>query len=142
MRRSVATTARARRYVPEQDPVQGSLSETTVSTNIIKMPRGTKTHVKVWSGHDNKEALLDFAQQVGGLIKRLGYWQAVEEADEAVATAKQTLADASAALKTAKREESKTRNNSNASSVGEVDSCLDSCRCRQARTRASGRRPL
>jgi hypothetical protein len=95
--------------------VQGSLSETTVSTNIVKMPGGTKTHVKVWSGHGNNKALLDFAQQVGRLIKRLGYWQAVEEADEAVATAKQTLADASAALKTAKREESKTRNNSNAS---------------------------
>ena len=60
------------RYVPEQDPV-GSLSETTVSTNTVKMPGGTKTHVKVWSGHGNNEALLDFAQQVGGLIKRLGY---------------------------------------------------------------------
>ena len=35
------------RYVPEQDPVQGSLSESTVSTNTVKMPGGTKTHVKV-----------------------------------------------------------------------------------------------
>jgi hypothetical protein len=49
--------------------VQGSLSEATVSTNIVKMPGGTKTHVKVWSGHGNNEALLDFAQQLGGLIK-------------------------------------------------------------------------
>ena len=109
------------RYVPEQDPVQGSLSETTVSTNIVKMPGGTKTHVKVWSGHGSNEALLDFAQQVGGLIKRLGYWQAVEEADEAVTSAKQTLADATAALKTAKREESKTRNNSNASNAEKAE---------------------
>ena len=38
------------RYVPEQDLVQGSLSETTVSTNIVKMPGGTKTHVKVGVG--------------------------------------------------------------------------------------------
>jgi hypothetical protein len=61
-------------YVPEQDPVQGSLSKVTVSTNIAKIPGGTKTHVKVWSGHGNNEALLGFAQQVGGLIKHLGYW--------------------------------------------------------------------
>ena len=40
------------RYVPEKDPVQGSLSESTVSTNTVKMPGGTKTHVKVWSGRD------------------------------------------------------------------------------------------
>ena len=26
------------RYVPEQDPVQGSLSEAAVSMNIVKMP--------------------------------------------------------------------------------------------------------
>jgi hypothetical protein len=94
--------------------VQGSLSEATVSTNIVKMPGGTKTHVKVWSGHGNNEALLDFAQQLGGLIKWLGYWQAVEEADEAVATAKQALVDALSALKATKREESKTRNNASA----------------------------
>ena len=105
------------RYVPEQDPVQGSLSKATVSTNIVKMPGGTKTHVKVWNGHGNNEALLDFAQQVGGLIKRLGYWQALDEANDAVTSAKQTLVDASAALKTAKREESKTRNNSSASNA-------------------------
>jgi hypothetical protein len=102
------------RYVPEQDPVQASLSE-------VKMLGGTKTQVKVWSGHGNSEALLDFAQQVGGRIKRLGYWQAVEEADEAVTSAKQTLVDASAALKTAKREESKTRNNSNASNAEKAE---------------------
>jgi hypothetical protein len=90
------------RYVPEQDPVQGSLSEATVSTNIVKMPGGTN------------EALLNFVQQLGGLIKRLGYWQAVEEANEAVATAKQALVDASSALKAAKKEESKTRNNASA----------------------------
>jgi hypothetical protein len=72
------------RYVPEQDLVQGSLSEATVSTNTVKMRGGTRTHVKVWSGHGNNEALLDVAQQLGGLIKRLGYWQAVKEADEAV----------------------------------------------------------
>jgi hypothetical protein len=105
------------RYVPEQDPVQGSLSKATVSTNIVKMPGGTKTHVKVWNGHGNNEALLDFAQQVGGLIKRLGYWQALDEANEAVTSAKQTFVDASAALKTAKREESKTRNNSSANNA-------------------------
>ena len=56
------------RYVPEKDPVQGSLSESTVSTNTVKMPGGTKTHVKVWSGHGNNEALLDFAQQAPRLL--------------------------------------------------------------------------
>jgi hypothetical protein len=86
-------------------------SAAPISTNIVKMPRGTKTHFKVWSGHGNNEALLDFAQQLGGLIKCLSYWQAIEEADEAVATAKQALVDASSALKAAKKEESKTQNN-------------------------------
>jgi cobalamin biosynthesis Mg chelatase CobN len=108
-------------YAPKQDPVQGSLSEAMVSTNIVKMPGGTKTDVKVWSGHGNNEALLNIAQQLGGLIKRLGYWQAVKEANEAVATAKQALVDASSALKAAKKEESKTQNNASASDAKKAE---------------------
>jgi hypothetical protein len=79
------------RYVPEQDPVLGSLSESKVSTNTVKMPGGTKTHVKVWTGQGNNEAFLDFVMQVGGSIKRLGYWTAIVEAVEVFAAAKQAL---------------------------------------------------
>jgi hypothetical protein len=89
------------RYVSEQDPVMGSLSELTVSTNTVKMPGGTKTHVKVWTGQGNNEAFLDFVMQVEGLIKRLGYWTAIDEAGDAFAAAKQALTDAEAALKAA-----------------------------------------
>lgn len=103
------------RYVPETDPMQGSLSESTVSTNTIRLPGGTKTHIQVWNGQGKNEVLLDFAQQNGGLIKRLGLWSALEEADEALATAEQALVDASAAFKAAKKEESKTRNSDSAS---------------------------
>jgi hypothetical protein len=56
------------RYVPEQDPVQDSLVESTVSTNTVKMPGGTKTHIRVWGGVGPNEVLLDYAQQMGGLI--------------------------------------------------------------------------
>jgi hypothetical protein len=103
------------RYVPEQDPVMGSLSESTVSTYTVKMPGGTKTHVKVWTGQGNNEAFLDFVMQVRGLIKRLSYWTAIEEADDAFAAAKQALTDADATLKAARKEESKIRSQANAS---------------------------
>jgi hypothetical protein len=33
-------------------------------------------------GQGNNEAFLNFVMQVGGLIKRLGYWTAISEADE------------------------------------------------------------
>jgi uncharacterized membrane protein len=101
--------------------VLGSLSELTVSTNTVKMPGGTKTHVKVWMGQGNNEAFLDFVMQVGGLIKRLGYWTAISEADEVFAAAKQALTDAEAALKAARKEESKTRTNANASDAEKAD---------------------
>ncbi len=52
---------------------------------------------------------------------KLAGWQAIEEANEAVTSAKQTLVDASAALKTAKREESKTRNNASASNAKKAE---------------------
>jgi hypothetical protein len=70
-----------------------------VSTNTVKIPRGTRTHVKVWTGQGNNEAFLDFVMQVGGLLKCLGYWTAIVESDEAFAAAKQALTDAEAALK-------------------------------------------
>ena len=89
------------RYMPKQDPVLGSLSESTVSTNTVKMPGDTRTHVKVWTGQGNNEAFLDFVMQVGGLIKHLGHWTAIVEADEAFTAAKQALTDAEAALKAA-----------------------------------------
>jgi hypothetical protein len=86
-----------------------------VSTNTVKMPGGTRTHVKVWMGQGNNEAFLDFVMQVGGLIKRLGYWTAIVEDDEAFAAAKQALTDAEAALKATRKEESKTPTKANAS---------------------------
>jgi hypothetical protein len=91
--------------------VLGSLSESAVSTNTVKMPGGTKTpHVKVWSGQgNNNEAFLNFVMQVRGSIKCLGYWMAIVEADEVFAAAKQALTDAEAALKATRKEESKTR---------------------------------
>jgi hypothetical protein len=64
-------------YAPEQDPVLASLSESTVSTNTVKIPRGTKTHVKVCGGQGNNEAFLDSVTQVGGLIKHIVYWMAI-----------------------------------------------------------------
>jgi hypothetical protein len=81
--------------------VLGSLFESTVSTNTVKMPGDTRTHVKVWTGQGNNEAFLDFVMQVGGLIKRLGHCTAIVEADEAFTAAKQALTDAEAALKAA-----------------------------------------
>jgi hypothetical protein len=53
--------------------------------------------------------------QVRGLIKRLSYWTAIEEADDAFAAAKQALTDADATLKAARKEESKIRSQANAS---------------------------
>jgi hypothetical protein len=88
-------------YVPELDPVMGSLSKSTVSTNTVKMPGGTETHVKVWTGLGNNEAFLDFVMQVQGLIKHLGYWMAIDKADDEFAAAKQALTDTEAALKAA-----------------------------------------
>jgi hypothetical protein len=103
------------RYLPEQDPVQGFLAESMVSMNTVKMPGGTKTDIKVCTGQGNNKAFLDFVMQVGGLIKRLSYCLAIEEANNALATAKQALVDAEAASKAAKREESKTRSKASAS---------------------------
>jgi hypothetical protein len=87
-------------YVPEQDPVQDSLVESTVSTNTVKMPGGTKTHLKVWNGQGANEAFLDYADQIGALIKSLGYWTA---------------------SKAAKKEESKIRSKANASDTEKAD---------------------
>jgi hypothetical protein len=82
--------------------------------NTVKMPGGTRTRVKVWTGQGNNEAFLDFVMQVGGLIKCLGYWTAIVEADEAFAAAKQALTDAEAALKAARKKESQTRTKASA----------------------------
>jgi hypothetical protein len=108
-------------YVPEQDPVQSSLAESTVSTNTVKMPGDTKTHVKVWNGQVNNEALLDIFMQVGGLLKRLSYWSAVDEANNALAAANQALVHAQNALKATKKEGSKTQSKVNASDNEKAD---------------------
>jgi hypothetical protein len=100
-------------YVPEHDLVLGSLSESTVSTNTVKMPGGTKTHVKVW--------VLDFVMQFGGLIKHLGYWMAIVEPDEVLAAVKQALTDAEAALKATRKEDSKNQIKANASDAEKAD---------------------
>jgi hypothetical protein len=85
------------------------------------MPGGTKTHVKVRGRQDPNETFLDYAQQMGGQIKRLGFWTAVHEADDALAAAKQAVVDASSASKAAKKEESKTRTKANASEAEKAD---------------------
>ena len=84
------------RYVPEQDPVADTLSEQTVTSNTVKLPGGTKTSIQVWAGRGNNESFLDFVISTCGLVKRLGLWKELDEADG-------LLEEAKAALKTAER---------------------------------------
>jgi hypothetical protein len=43
-------------YMPENDLVYKTLSDSTATTNSIKMPGGNKTTIKVWDGHGNNES--------------------------------------------------------------------------------------
>ena len=96
------------RYVPEKDPVQDALAESTsTETNKVKMPSGSTTRVSVWDGHGTNEALLRFVMTSWGLIKRLGYWTERTEALAAAAQAGSDLKKAQKELKAAKKEESK-----------------------------------
>ena len=51
------------RYVPEKDLVYETLSDSTSTTNSIKMTGGNKTTIKVWDGCGNNESFIDFAMQ-------------------------------------------------------------------------------
>ena len=72
------------RYAPEQE----MKSDVSDVTNSICLPGKTKTYLKVWNGKGSNESFLDFVMTSLGLIKRLGYWKKLEEADDSVLEAK------------------------------------------------------
>ena len=91
------------RYVPEQDPVGDATGD---ASNQIKLPGNTKTYLKIWNGKGSNESFLDFVITSIGLIKRLGYWKSLDEADEALKKAEELLKASKTAWKDAKKTES------------------------------------
>ena len=75
------------RYAPEQE----MKSDVSDVTNSICLPGKTKTHLKVWNGKGSNESFLDFVMTSLGLIKRLGYWKKLKEADEAVLKSEESV---------------------------------------------------
>ena len=96
------------RYVPEPDPVNDALSSTgEKETNSIKVPGGTRTHLKVYDGNGGRELLVRFVAQSYGLMKRKGLMTEAEEADEALQEATAAKKKAKAEVKACKAEEAK-----------------------------------
>ena len=75
------------RYAPEQE----MKSDVSDVTNQIQLPGKTKTYLKVWNGKGSNESFLDFVMTSLGLIKRLGYWKKLKEADEAVLKSEESV---------------------------------------------------
>jgi hypothetical protein len=88
------------RYAPEQE----MKSDVSDVTNSLSLPGKTKTYLKVWNGKGSNESLLDFVMTSLGLIKRLGYWRKLEEADDSVLEAEEsmTMKESKTAYKDAK----------------------------------------
>jgi hypothetical protein len=86
------------RYAPEQE-LKSDVSDVT---NSIQLPGKTKTYLKVWNGKGSNESFLDFVMTSLGLIKRLGYWKKLEEADDAVLEAEESVKESKTAYKDAK----------------------------------------
>ena len=97
------------RYVPEKDLVYETLSDSTSTTNSIKMPGGNKTTIKVWDGRGNNESFIDFVMQSGALIKRLNYWDDLDKAEEAIKEAKESVKKARDALQSATAKDTKLK---------------------------------
>ena len=96
------------RYVPEADPVKDALSNTgEEETNSIKVPGGTRTYLKVWSGDGTKEQLVQFIATSYGLMKRKNLLDALEDADKALEDATTAKKKAKAEVKVYKQEEAK-----------------------------------
>ena len=96
-------------YVPEKDLVYETLSDSTSTTNSIKMPGGNKTTIKVWDGRGNNESFIDFVMQSGALIKRLNYWDDLDKAEEAIKEAKESVKKARDALQSATAKDTKLK---------------------------------
>jgi hypothetical protein len=86
------------RYAPEQE----MKSDVSDVTNSISLPGKTKTYLKVWNAKGSNESFLDFVMTSLGLIKRLGYWKKLEEADEAVLESEESVKESKTAYKHAK----------------------------------------
>ncbi len=97
------------RYVPEKDLVYETLSDSTSTTNSIKMPGGNKTTIKVWDGHGINESFIDFVMQSGAFIKRLNYWDDLDKAEEAIKEAKESVKKARDALQSATAKDTKLK---------------------------------
>jgi hypothetical protein len=70
--------------------------------NSIQLPGKTKTYLKVWNGKGSNESFLDFVMTSLGLIKRLGYWKKLKEADDAVLEAEESVKESKTAYKDTK----------------------------------------
>jgi hypothetical protein len=87
------------RYAPEPE----MKSDVSDVKNSIQLPGKTKTYLKTWNGRGSNESLLDFVVTSLGLIKRLGYWKKLEEADDAVLEAEESVKESKTAYKDAKK---------------------------------------
>jgi hypothetical protein len=86
------------RYAPEQE----LKSDVSNVTNSIQLPGKTKMYMKVWNGKGSNESFLDFVMTSLGLIKRLGHWKKLEEADDSVLEAEESVKESKTAYKVAK----------------------------------------
>ncbi len=78
--------------------VYKSLSDSTATTNSIKMPGGNKTTIKICDSHGNNESFIDFVMQSRALIKWLNYWDDLDKAEETLKEAKESVIKARDAL--------------------------------------------
>ena len=75
--------------MPEKKLDYKTLSDSTATTNSIKMPGGNKMTIKVWDSLGNNESFIDFVMQSGVLINWLNYWDDLDKAEETVNEAKE-----------------------------------------------------